>query len=69
MTKSPRSWDKFVFQKVVDYEEKESRTRSSSVDAEIFFDLCNDIREMLKEIYTSKAFDVSTKIQGLFDNK
>lgn len=47
---------------MVEYEEKESRSRSSSVDAEIFFGLCNDIREMLKEIYSNKVSDVRKKV-------
>lgn len=52
---------------MVDYEEKESRTRSSSVDAEIFFGLCNDIREMLKEIHANKADNVRNYFY-IFDN-
>lgn len=50
---------------MVEYEDKESRSRSSSVDAEIFFVLCNDIREMLKDIYTNKVANVRKKFNRI----
>lgn len=38
----------------MDFEEKESTNRDSSIDAGIYFDMCQDIKEMLKEIYERK---------------
>lgn len=51
-----------TFQKVVEFEEKESRIRSSSVDAELFYRTCVSIKEMIIETYKQKGSNVSIHI-------
>ncbi|XP_018332328.1 THO complex subunit 5 homolog B [Agrilus planipennis] len=44
-----------VYKKVVDYEEKEALTRSAEDDANLYFDTCKSIRQILADIFDLKV--------------
>ncbi|CAG9864329.1 unnamed protein product [Phyllotreta striolata] len=50
-----------IYKKVVEFEEKESFNRQGSVDAELYFDLCTDIRNLLTEVFNLKQSDPNSK--------
>ncbi|KAJ8913238.1 hypothetical protein NQ315_016181 [Exocentrus adspersus] len=59
-----------IYKKVVDFEEKESTNRESSMDASIYFSMCQDIKATLKDIYERKCLktvDVTGNKEGLTD--
>lgn len=51
----PRSSYVWELQKVVEFEEKEAAQRQTTADAALFFELCQDIRETMKEILYQKT--------------
>ncbi|KAJ8939808.1 hypothetical protein NQ318_012808 [Aromia moschata] len=44
-----------VYKKVVEFEEKESSSRQSALDATIYFEMCQDIKDTLAEILKRKC--------------
>ncbi|KAG5872557.1 hypothetical protein JTB14_033976 [Gonioctena quinquepunctata] len=50
-----------IYKKVVAFEEKEAVNRQSEIDASIYFELCKDIKETLKEVYDQKVSGSATK--------
>ncbi|KAJ8981899.1 hypothetical protein NQ317_007291 [Molorchus minor] len=59
-----------IYKKVVDFEEKESASRQGAVDANIYFEMCQDIKATLAEMYESKCkkpTDTSTNKELLTD--
>ncbi|CAH1105797.1 unnamed protein product [Psylliodes chrysocephalus] len=50
-----------IYKKVIEFEDKESTNRQGSIDANLYFELCQDIRNLLTEVFELKQTDPSSK--------
>lgn len=51
-----------IYKKVIDFEEKEALNSQGSIDANIYFGLCQDIRNLLGKVFEIKQVDPNSSV-------
>ncbi|XP_056630140.1 THO complex subunit 5 homolog [Diorhabda sublineata] len=54
--------DTDIYKKVIDFEEKEALNSQGSIDASIYFGLCQDIRKILAKVFEIKQVDPNSSV-------